>query len=94
MEAMSKSSSLCVEQMDNFAMDYARTLSDWRLRFNASKERVYELGFDELFIRMWNYYFLYCEAGFASRTLGLHQIVFSRAGNTRTLDSARVSSAH
>eukprot|EP00189_Rhodosorus_marinus_P001955 CAMPEP_0113961486 /NCGR_PEP_ID=MMETSP0011_2-20120614/5336_1 /TAXON_ID=101924 /ORGANISM="Rhodosorus marinus" /LENGTH=842 /DNA_ID=CAMNT_0000973133 /DNA_START=338 /DNA_END=2863 /DNA_ORIENTATION=+ /assembly_acc=CAM_ASM_000156 len=53
MEAMSKSSSLCVEQMDNFAMDYARTLSDWRLRFNASKERVYELGFDELFIRMW-----------------------------------------
>ena len=38
------------------------------------------LGFDDAFIRLWNYYLVYCEAGFQSRTLGLHVLVFDFPG--------------
>ncbi|MED6136527.1 hypothetical protein PIB30_056804 [Stylosanthes scabra] len=47
---------------------------------------ILALGFDEKFIRTWEYYFDYCAAGFKSRTLGDYQIVFSRPGNTTTLN--------
>lgn len=85
LEAMRKNSTLSLEQMDNFAPHYAKTLAAWRYRFVANEQRVEKLGFDSVFFRMWNYYFTYCEAGFATRTLGLMQMVFSRAGNTKVL---------
>ncbi|KAF1880071.1 hypothetical protein Lal_00022200 [Lupinus albus] len=42
---------------------------------------IMALGFNEKFIRTWEYYFDYCGAGFKSRTLGTYQVVFSRPGN-------------
>ena len=39
------------------------------------------MGFPEEFLRMWDYYFAYCEAGFAARLLGTQQIVLTRTGN-------------
>lgn len=49
-----------------FGPDYGRTLSLWRERFVAQSESVRALGFDDRFMRMWEFYFAYCEAGFAS----------------------------
>ncbi|KAG8370321.1 hypothetical protein BUALT_Bualt14G0104700 [Buddleja alternifolia] len=43
--------------------------------------KILDLGFDERFIRTWEYYFDYCAAGFKSRVLGDYQIVFSRPGD-------------
>jgi len=37
---------------------------------------------DDRFVRMWHYYYVYCEAGFATRTLGTLQIVYSRQQNS------------
>ena len=42
-------------------------------------------GFDERFIRMWDLYLAFCEAAFLERHIGDVQILFSMAGNTRTL---------
>ncbi|KAF7145717.1 hypothetical protein RHSIM_Rhsim04G0174200 [Rhododendron simsii] len=47
--------------------------------------QIIALGFNEKFIRTWEYYFDYCAAGFKSRTLGDYQIVFSRPGNVCAL---------
>ena len=47
-----------------FGQSYARTLAEWRLRFNDNWEGISKLGFDESFHRLWNYYLSYCEAGF------------------------------
>ncbi|KAK9140261.1 hypothetical protein Scep_009942 [Stephania cephalantha] len=44
--------------------------------------KILKMGFDEKFIRTWEYYYIYCAAGFKTRTLGNYQIVFSRPGNT------------
>lgn len=50
-----------------FGQSYARTLLDWHDRFNAAWDRIAAMpGFDERFRRMWNFYLLYCAAGFRS----------------------------
>jgi cyclopropane-fatty-acyl-phospholipid synthase len=61
-----------------FALDYARTLSDWRDRFRAAWPNLTGLGFDERFRRMWEYYLAYCEAGFRSGNIDVRQMVFAK----------------
>jgi cyclopropane-fatty-acyl-phospholipid synthase len=45
-------------------LSYAETIHQWRERFLNAKEQVLALGFDENFIRMWDFYLCYCEGGF------------------------------
>ncbi len=52
---------------------YARTLRLWRERFTAAADRVSELGFDDTFRRLWEFYLAYCEAGFRARYLDVWQ---------------------
>ena len=53
---------------DRFAFggDYARTLAQWHLNFDARWPEIAEQGFDECFRRLWRFYLGYCEAGFRS----------------------------
>jgi len=55
---------------------YARTLGIWKDRFNQKHASISSMGFDESFIRRWNYYFSYCEAGFQERHLNLKIFFF------------------
>lgn len=64
--------------MQEIGTDYARTLAAWRRCFTEKLEQVYALGFDEYFIRMWEYYLCYCQGGFQERILGTAQIVLAR----------------
>ncbi len=50
---------------------YARTLKDWRERFLARLDDIRELGYSDEFIRLWEYYFCYCEGGFAEREISV-----------------------
>lgn len=61
-----------------FGLDYAETLSRWRERFHRAWPEIKELGFDERFRRMWEYYLAYCEAGFRSRNVDVTQLTVSR----------------
>jgi cyclopropane-fatty-acyl-phospholipid synthase len=56
-----------LEVVDEFAFgpDYAHTLKLWRAAFLAQLPRVHQLGFDERFVRIWEFYLAYCEAAFA-----------------------------
>jgi cyclopropane-fatty-acyl-phospholipid synthase len=88
--AAAKCSSFSLEHAENIGPHYATTLKEWRRRFLLSNELgdVEAAGFDQPFVRKWVYYFCYCEAGFASRTLGTMQLVFSRPGNVNLLGGA------
>ncbi|XP_058094779.1 uncharacterized protein LOC131240519 isoform X2 [Magnolia sinica] len=79
--AMAASSRLCVEHVENIGIHYYQTLIYWRNRFMANRSKILSLGFDEKFIRTWEYYFVYSAAGFKTHTLGNYQIIFSRPGN-------------
>ena len=80
--AIRDSGGLMIQHLENFDLHYARTLRDWRTAFMANLDRVRELGFDERFIRTWEYYLAYCEISFKTRNLGLVQMVLSFPNNT------------
>ncbi|MDX2177217.1 MAG: DUF1365 family protein [Candidatus Sumerlaeia bacterium] len=79
--AMTSASRLIVHRVDDIGVHYARTLREWRDRFLAKRAEVEQLGFDNRFIRMWEYYFCYCEAGFSTRTISNVQLVLTRPNN-------------
>ncbi len=55
---------LSFEVVERFGPSYALTLHAWRERFDAAWPQIRQLGYDERFRRMWDYYFAYCAAGF------------------------------
>ena len=57
---------------------YADTLACWRQRFSAQLDAVRDQGFDEQFVRMWEFYLCYCEGGFRERTIGTVQLTFAK----------------
>ncbi|WNK20499.1 cyclopropane-fatty-acyl-phospholipid synthase [Halomonas piscis] len=78
--SLARKTSLNVLDLDEIGPHYARTLREWRHRFEASLDQVRRLGYDERFIRMWRYYLCYCEGGFLERTIGTCQLLLTRPG--------------
>ncbi|GMP77568.1 hypothetical protein CsSME_00033804 [Camellia sinensis var. sinensis] len=86
--AMDASSRLCVEHLENIGIHYHQTLRCWRENFLENQSKIIALGFNEKFIRTWEYCFDYCAAGFKTCTLRNYQVVFSRSGNVSTFGNA------
>jgi cyclopropane-fatty-acyl-phospholipid synthase len=64
---------LAVRDEYAFGLDYARTLAEWRQRFEAAWPELTKLGFDETFRRLWRLYLCYCEAGFRAGSIDVVQ---------------------
>jgi cyclopropane-fatty-acyl-phospholipid synthase len=71
---------LSMIDMEDITRHYAETLNRWRKKFMDVLPEVREMGYSELFINMWEFYFLYCEAGFLERNIGDVQLVFAKSG--------------
>ncbi|MBU3646828.1 MAG: class I SAM-dependent methyltransferase [Limnohabitans sp.] len=56
-----------------FGLDYAETLRRWRHEFMVDKTQVLQLGFDERFMRIWEFYLAYCEAAFEQHNIDVVQ---------------------
>jgi cyclopropane-fatty-acyl-phospholipid synthase len=78
LEAATHDTRLLIRSMRDIADHYARTLHAWRTRFMGRLEDVRAQGFDERFIRMWEYYLALSEAGFATGLSQDLQIVFEK----------------
>jgi len=76
--ALKEHTALRVEWMQEIGTHYARTLRAWRERFLGRLTEVRQLGFDDRFIRMWEFYLASCEAGFSTRYIGDVQMVLAR----------------
>ena len=72
-KAAAASAGLEVEAEFAFGADYAKTLCLWRDSFNQKIEEICHLGFDEAFIRLWNFYLMYCAAGFSEKSIDVVQ---------------------
>lgn len=77
--AQAKKAGLRVVEQFAFGPDYARTLHEWRLAFRAHLPEVREQGFDERFIRTWDFYLCYCEAAFANANTNVMQFTLEHA---------------
>jgi cyclopropane-fatty-acyl-phospholipid synthase len=77
-EAARDASRLRLVAMDDFGPHYARTLRLWRDALRSRGAEARALGFDDRFLRLWDYYFAYCEGGFAERHISVAHLVYSR----------------
>lgn len=69
---------MTVAWKDEIRIDYARTLAEWRRRFNTVTDRLEELGYDERFRRMWVMYLSLAEAGFRSGRNSDYQLLLAK----------------
>ena len=76
--AMKVATDLRLVHMEDLGAHYARTLAEWRERFNANRGRIDGLGFDDRFVRLWNYYMCYCEGAMAERHCSVVQLVAAK----------------
>jgi len=77
-EHVKDDSDMQIVGVDDITLDYARTLKEWRLRFFDKLNEVKAQGFDDVFIRMWDFYLCYCEGGFAERTISTIQVLMAK----------------
>ena len=72
---------LTLVDMEDITKHYARTIKHWRKDFIKALPEIRGLGFSESFIRLWEFYFVYCEAGFLENSIGDFQFVFAKPGS-------------
>lgn len=81
MAAKTRASDLALIRMEDFGSSYALTLKAWRERFMAKLPQVRSQGFDERFIRLWEFYLSYCEGGFRERSIGVAHLLLAKPGH-------------
>jgi cyclopropane-fatty-acyl-phospholipid synthase len=78
--AMARGSDLRIFDLHDIGDHYARTLREWRYNFTQQLPQVRALGYDEAFVRMWEFYFCYCEGGFMERAISDVQMLIVKPG--------------
>ncbi len=78
LDAIRRSSDLRTWHMEDIGPHYVTTLRLWDEAFQARLDEVQAMGFDDRFIRMWTYYFAYCEGAFRARHVGDVQLLLTK----------------
>lgn len=93
LDSVGRTSDLQLVESADFGPHYAETLRRWRRAFHQRLDDVRALGYDERFIRMWDYYLCYCEAAFDERAVGVVQLVFDKPGRRRPVATSSSTTA-
>jgi cyclopropane-fatty-acyl-phospholipid synthase len=78
LSAMARTTDLRMTSLFDLTPHYAETLRRWRANFHANHDRIRALGYPESFLRMWDFYFCYCEGGFDERFIGDVHLRFAK----------------
>jgi len=85
MNSLVRATRLSLYHVEDIGLHYAYTLAEWRRRFHASAYEVRQLGFDDAFCRMWDYYLAYCEGAFRERHISDVQVMLTKNANQAIL---------
>ncbi|GMG87250.1 SAM-dependent methyltransferase [Biformimicrobium ophioploci] len=77
-EALTRVTDMRIFHLDDIGPHYARTLAAWRERFWGKVREIRDMGYPEEFLRMWDYYFCYCEGAFIERYIGDVQLLLTK----------------
>ncbi len=80
-QAINRTGNLFLHDLEDLGNSYAKTLQLWYDAFNANLSEVRRQGFDERFIRKWNYYLMYCKAAFRMRNISVVQAIYTNPNN-------------
>jgi cyclopropane-fatty-acyl-phospholipid synthase len=72
---------LSMVHFEDITKHYSETLKLWREKYLRELKLIKDMGYSDEFLRIWEYYFIYCEAGFRERFIGDVQIVMSKPQN-------------
>ncbi|MDP1539743.1 MAG: cyclopropane-fatty-acyl-phospholipid synthase family protein [Moraxellaceae bacterium] len=61
-----------------FGPDYAETLRRWQASFEQKISSISQQGFDDAFLRIWRFYYTYCEAGFDAGRTDVYQVMMRK----------------
>ena len=78
-----RSTDLRLINLEDQGESYALTLNHWRKRFLAALDQVRTQGYNEEFIRMWEFYLCYCEGDFKEKSISNVQLLFAKPSNRR-----------
>jgi cyclopropane-fatty-acyl-phospholipid synthase len=81
--SITKASDMRIFHLEDIGAHYARTLSCWRENFGSKIKKIRAMGYNDTFLRMWEYYYCYCEGAFTERAIGNVQMLLVRPGNRR-----------
>jgi cyclopropane-fatty-acyl-phospholipid synthase len=76
--AIIPNSNFRLNHLEDFGLHYARTMREWLNKFMSNIDSVRQLGYGNDFIRLWEYYMCYCEAGFLERYTSVVQVVLNK----------------
>ncbi len=82
-DTIARMTDMRIFHLEDIGPHYATTLQRWRKRFHAQTDKVRQLGYPERFIRMWEYYLCYCEAGFRQQSIGTVQLLLTKPESLR-----------
>lgn len=85
LDAATRRTDLLPTDLTDFGLHYAETLRRWRANLADHHEQALALGLDEAFLRLWDFYLSYCEAGFEERLVSVVQLVLERPGRAPSL---------
>ena len=74
------SGDMVINDVRDIGHHYEKTLGDWRKKFTKNNKDIVRLGFDEGFLRMWEFYFCYCEGGFLEKAISTIHIHITKPG--------------
>lgn len=77
-DCLRRYTNMSIRDLHDIGLDYAQTLLHWHDAFMENIENVKQHGYDEQFIRMWQYYLNYCEGGFRERTISTVQLLLGK----------------
>jgi len=78
--SVTRATDLRIVDLEDIGRHYAETLNRWRENLGKAHDAVLDLGLGEAFLRMWDFYLAYCEAGFLERRVSDVQLVLARSG--------------
>ncbi len=71
---------LVMHELHDIGLHYARTLADWRERFDKAWPQLQGQKFNKAFYRLWHYYLGYCEGAFRQRAISTVHLVARKQG--------------
>lgn len=77
---LARHTDMTLVRLHDHGIHYADTLREWSQRFLAMTPELQRLGYGEDFIRLWHFYFSYCEGGFRERTISLVHFEAAKPG--------------
>jgi cyclopropane-fatty-acyl-phospholipid synthase len=83
LDAVTRNTNMRIYHLEDIGAHYAETLKHWRESFTNNLNEILPMGYGEEFLRMWHYYYCYCEGAFRERAIGDVQVLFIKPSSRR-----------